>query len=176
MASTSTLGHVKHARYAAFVLAANAPDAVQLIDLGTTEPIEQLIGAWRRVITGRAEGRAVDGDSTHDAATNNVREIVRQAARHLGDTQPASPGLGRDEGDELRARLFDVLVPALNGCRRLLIAPDGDLARLPFEALPLGDDRYLLDEYTISYLGVGRDVLHLASTTARAAHAAAGRV
>jgi tetratricopeptide (TPR) repeat protein/CHAT domain-containing protein len=162
---------VKHARYAAFVLAANAPDAVQLIDLGTTEPIERLIGSWRRAITGRAQGPAVDGNWTQPAATNNVREIVRQATRHLGDTQPAAPGLGRDEGDQLRVLLFDALVPALHGCRRLLIAPDGDLALLPFEALPLGDDRYLLDEYTISYLGVGRDLLHLASTTAAAAHA-----
>jgi CHAT domain-containing protein len=41
----------------------------------------------------------------------------------------------------------------------LFIAPDGELTRLPFEVLPTKNDGYLIDEYYISYLGAGRDVL-----------------
>ena len=161
-------GDVTHARYAAFVLAAHPRDTVQLIDLGPTEPIERLIGVWRRAVTGHAERRRSDNGAAGDAATNDVREIVRLATRDLDPPPAHSPGMAREEGDQLRALLFDPLLPALDGCRRLLVAPDGDLALIPFEALPLGDSRYLIDEYTISYLGAGRDLLRLASPSARA--------
>jgi CHAT domain-containing protein len=59
----------------------------------------------------------------------------------------------------LRAAIFDKLLPALGHRTRLLLAPDGDLARLPFEVLPTGDGRRLIDDYQISYLSVGRDAL-----------------
>jgi hypothetical protein len=55
--------------------------------------------------------------------------------------------------------LFDRLAPALGSRARLLIAPDGDLTRLPFEVLPSADGRRLIDVYQISYLSCGRDVL-----------------
>ncbi len=62
-------------------------------------------------------------------------------------------------GSDLRAALFDRLAPALGSRTRLLIAPDGDLSRLPFEVLPTADGRRLIDDYQISYLSCGRDVL-----------------
>jgi CHAT domain-containing protein len=41
----------------------------------------------------------------------------------------------------------------------VLLAPDGDLARLPFEVLPTDDGQLLIDQYAISYVNCGRDVL-----------------
>jgi len=52
----------------------------------------------------------------------------------------------------------------MTGYTRLFLAPDGDLARLPFEVLPTDDGRYLIDNYQISYLSVSRDVLHFGTT------------
>ncbi|MGZ7133077.1 MAG: CHAT domain-containing protein, partial [Halobacteriota archaeon] len=51
------------------------------------------------------------------------------------------------------------------GDTRVIIAPDGELTRLPFEALPTDDGRRLIDAYRISYLSVGRDVLRFAYNT-----------
>jgi CHAT domain-containing protein len=68
-------------------------------------------------------------------------------------------------GSDLRTALFDLLVPALGDRTRLLIAPDGDLARLPFEVLPTADGRHLIDDYQISYLSCGRDMLRLGAET-----------
>jgi CHAT domain-containing protein/tetratricopeptide (TPR) repeat protein len=59
----------------------------------------------------------------------------------------------------LREAAFDPLVPHLGGRTRLLIAPDGQLARLPFEVLRLDGSRRLIDDYAISYVAVGRDLL-----------------
>jgi hypothetical protein len=71
----------------------------------------------------------------------------------------ASPAAEGDSRLALRAALFDRLAPALGSRRRLLIAPDSDLTRLPFEVLPTADGRRLIDDYQISYLSCGRDVL-----------------
>jgi hypothetical protein len=53
----------------------------------------------------------------------------------------------------------------------LLIAADGDLTRLPFESLPTGNGRCLIDDYQISYLSCGRDVLRFdTGVTGRPGH------
>lgn len=135
------------ARYLAFVLPAGKPDHVQMIDLGEAEPIDRMIRDFRAGITGETETRA---------------------GRDLG-AAPVEPAHVADssQGLVLRAAAFDNLVPALAGCKRLLLAPDGDLSRLPFEVLPTADGHRLIDEYTISYLSCGRDVLRFAAASAR---------
>jgi hypothetical protein len=129
----------KPARYVAFVLAGGAPDGVKMIDLGEAEPIDRLVAGFRAGIIAEAE---TDDD--------------RDMAKRREEAPPTAEG---DAGSVLRATLFDRLVPALGSRRGLLIAPDGDLTRLPFEVLPTAGGRHLIDDYQISYLSCGRDVL-----------------
>ena len=68
-------------------------------------------------------------------------------------------------GAALRAAVFDSVVPHLGGATRLFIAPDGELTRVPFEALSDGDGRNLIDKYHISYLTTGRDLLRFRHRT-----------
>ncbi|WP_327072186.1 CHAT domain-containing protein [Kitasatospora purpeofusca] len=68
----------------------------------------------------------------------------------------------------LREAVVDPLLPRLTGVRAVLIAPDGELNRLPFEAVPLGGDRLVMDEYAVSYLPTARDVLRLGAPLAPA--------
>ena len=70
-----------------------------------------------------------------------------------------------DAGLALRAALFDRLVPELGSRTRLLLAPDGDLARLPFEVLRTSDSRRLIDAYQISYVSCGHDVLRFGAAS-----------
>jgi CHAT domain-containing protein len=77
-------------------------------------------------------------------------------------------GQGADApGRRLRAAVFDPLANTLGTRRRLLLAPDGDLTRLPFEVLPLVDGRPFIDSYRLSYLTVGRDVLRFQARPGR---------
>jgi CHAT domain-containing protein/tetratricopeptide (TPR) repeat protein len=127
------------ARYLAFVLHAGEPDNAHMIDLGEAEPIDQMVAAFRAAITGEKE--------------NSYN-------RDLGAAPSGSSG-GESVtiGTALRAAVFDLLGPAIGDCKRLLLAPDGDLTRLPFEVLPAGDGGSLIDDYYISYLSAGRDLL-----------------
>nr|WP_243147306.1 CHAT domain-containing protein [Scytonema sp. UIC 10036] len=68
-------------------------------------------------------------------------------------------------GYRLRKILFDPLLIAIGDRKRLLLAPDGELNKLPFEVLPLDENRRLIDEYHISYLSTGRDVLYFQGVT-----------
>jgi hypothetical protein len=126
----------KPPRYVAFVLRAGAPDDVNMIDLGEGEAIDEMIGAFRRAITGEAEG--------HGGQDFHGRPVPLPKSR---------------QGVALCATVFDPLLDALGNRKRLLVAPDGDLTRLPFEVLPTSSGSRLIDEYRITYLGTGRDVL-----------------
>jgi CHAT domain-containing protein/tetratricopeptide (TPR) repeat protein len=129
----------KAARYLAFVLAAGEPDDVKMIDLGEAEPIDRMIANFRASLTGESD-------------RHSGRDVIKCGVKAV----PVSPS---DTALSLRAAVFDKLAVPLADRKRLFLAPDGDLTRLPFEVLPTNDGRLLLDDYCISYLGCGRDVL-----------------
>jgi CHAT domain len=131
----------KSARYVAFVLAGAGSDDVRMLDLGAAEPIDRLIAHFRAGII--ADGKRADG-----------RDMAKQR-----EESPLTAE--NDAALALRAALFDPIALVLGDLTRLLIAPDGDLARLPFEVLPTADGHRLIDAYQISYLSCGRDVLRL---------------
>jgi CHAT domain-containing protein/tetratricopeptide (TPR) repeat protein len=132
--------------YLAFVMPAGEPDRVQMFDLNKAGPIDRLVAAFRTDVTGEAERR----------------NLSRGPARPTADAD-ATPG------ECLRAAVFDPLTEALGACRRLLLSPDGDLTRLPFEALPLPGGGQLIDAYRISYVSTGRDVLRFGAVSGRRA-------
>ena len=53
------------------------------------------------------------------------------------------------------------LLPLLGDKKRLLISPDGNLNLIPFDALVDGHGNYLVEQFEISYLTSGRDLLRL---------------
>jgi CHAT domain-containing protein/Tfp pilus assembly protein PilF/predicted negative regulator of RcsB-dependent stress response len=75
--------------------------------------------------------------------TELLRDLI--AKRRAEWNEPASG---------LRKLLFDPLENAgyLSGVRQLLIVPDSVLNYVPFAALPLGKQRFLGDEFTLTYL------------------------
>jgi CHAT domain-containing protein len=135
--------YAQSVHYLAFVTSGPS-DEPSLIDLGEAEPLDRLVNAFRAGVTGEAGLRGLS------------REPCQQDV-----------GADDDSGQRLRAAVFDPLAGALGAGRRLLLAPDGDLNQMPFEALPLGDGRHLLDPYRMSYVTVGRDVLRFRARSGR---------
>jgi CHAT domain-containing protein len=123
----------------AFVQFPGESDNVQLFDLGEAEPIDRFIAEFRAGIIGESEQDA-------------NRDMVR--AKTLG-----VPMAEDRAGRALRAAVFDPFAGALAGRKGIFLGPDGDLSLLPFEVLPTDDGRRLIDDYCISYLACGRDVL-----------------
>jgi CHAT domain-containing protein len=63
---------------------------------------------------------------------------------------------------QLDAQLLAPIRAQLSGIAHLILAPDGKLNLVPFEALIDPQGRYALDSYLVSYVSSGRDLLRLA--------------
>lgn len=60
-------------------------------------------------------------------------------------------------GKEIYIKLFKPLEPAIRGRKNLIIVPDGELAKIPFESLVTGESdsgepEYLLERYRLKYI------------------------
>jgi CHAT domain-containing protein len=128
------------ARYLAFVTTDKEP--LQIFDLGEAAPLNRMIEEFRFAVTGdptEREKRGLFYDQSPE--TDQLPDVA--------------------VGQQLRSALFNPLMPAIGDNHRLFLAPDGNLSRLPFEILPLNEDRRLIDDYQISYLNVGRELLRM---------------
>ncbi len=116
-------------RYLAFILPAQAPKQLKMIDLGEADPIDQRVREFRESVE-NGRGLAFDKIFSEDNISPKI---------------------------ELRSLIFDKLKPYLS--KDLIICPDGELNCLPFEVLPTDEGGYLMDEYRFNFLNVGRDIL-----------------
>ncbi len=140
--ATSKESQWQRARYLAFILPAGQPDQVQMIDLGEAEPIDQLIQDFRHY-------------------ASNGYWAVHSLDMGGDDDEPEDLRQPPAEVIKLREAIVEPLCPYLQKHQHLFIAPDGNLNLLPFQILPTDEtgEQLLIDEYRISYLSVGRDIL-----------------
>ena len=134
----------KSSRYLAFTVSSSKPKGMSMIDLGEAETIDRLIAQLRTYIT--------HSDTENSRGLGLLPVDTRQSEFQA-------------MGIELRKAIFDPILRSLENCKYLMLAPDGDLSRLPFEVLPTGQGRYLIDDYQISYLSTGRDLLRFGAET-----------
>lgn len=124
-------------RYGAFIMEACKPDAVRFIDLGQAEAIDSAVTAFRQSLS-RPPGW--------------LTNIIERAGVRLH----------RRRGEALRAVILDPLGVRADGNGRLFIAPEGTLTWIPFEALPT-ERGFLVEQFAITYLSVGRDLIRFES-------------
>ena len=128
--------------YLAFILPAANAIRLAMVDLGRAEEVDRRLDDVRKGI--------------HSA----------RAARDLPSAEPPAD-FDHEAAAQLRALVFDPLVSHLGTCRDLILAPDGNLTRLPFEILPTADGKRLIDSWHFSYVSVGRDLLRLTRSASR---------
>ncbi len=126
-------------RYFAFVLPSADLGRLTLTDLGPAAAIDAAVAEFRASVAGA--GRARD---------------LRP------DPDPAPAGSPDGPARTLRELLFDPLAAHLPPDGHVAVAPDGAVVRVPLEALPTGENTYLTDRYSFSYVGTSRDLLRLA--------------
>jgi CHAT domain-containing protein/Tfp pilus assembly protein PilF len=83
---------------------------------------------------------------------------IDRAALRLHDALASRSVTYQTAARELHTRAFRPLVPLLGKVRRLFIAPDSQLALVPFAALHNGR-QFLVDSFDITYLTSGKDLL-----------------
>ncbi len=136
MAAQWTVSH-----HFAFVLTSKAAPAL-MVDLGDADAIDREVRRFRESF--RLDRSAV-ADETHGTVADRDRIFATRS-------------------HALYKRLFAPLRRALGGIRTVYLAPDGELNRVPFEALVDGRNRYLIESYRFAYLTSGRELLEPAGT------------
>lgn len=137
--------------YLAFILSANQPEKIQMVNLGKAEPIDRLIRAFRNDISSSDERKITAvydsdfDDSETSEATKPDPKIDKFFETHV----------------VLRQKIFDPLQSHLE--KQLFISADGELNYLPFGLLPTNEGKYLMEQYDVSYLSVGRDLVRFFS-------------
>lgn len=117
--------------------------------------------AWLIPPADHSELRLIDlGEATAiDAAIRTAREVLQGAPQRI-------PEIGERESEaELRAALSTVadrvlqpLLPHIQSYPRWILSPDGALWLLPWSALPLDTDAYVVERHTLTYAVSGRDL------------------
>lgn len=118
--------------YLALVLPGRDEPA-RIIDLGAAREIDRLVLEWRE-------------------------ELVKGIAADV-------PGLGLEDGyrrtgTALREKIWDPVHAEVEGTSRIFLVPDSALHLVSFAALPIGDERYLVEEKAaIHYLSAERELV-----------------
>jgi len=133
-----TTNQYQNPRYLAFILPAQQPENVQMIDLGEADKIDDLIGKVRQ-------------------AVSPIHKENMGIATKTWQPEKAEP---HNHFFELTNTIFKPLQNYLQG-QQLFICPDGVLTLIPFEILSLDaeNNQLLIDQYQITYLTAGRDLL-----------------
>jgi CHAT domain-containing protein/Tfp pilus assembly protein PilF len=97
-------------------------------------------------------------DATTRALDLGPAEPINSAASHLRDALANRDVAFQDPAQALYQLAFQPLLPLLGKTHRLFLAPDGQLALVPFAALHDGH-QFLVETYDFTYLTSGKDLL-----------------
>lgn len=121
-------------RYAAWLVPQSRQVPVRVVDLGPAQQIDAAVMAFQKTM--QAAGSQILDVGEAEAETEARRKL-----------------------EAISTLILRPLEKHFAGHKRLLISPDASLWLAPWEALPLADGRYALEEYPITYLVSGRDLV-----------------
>lgn len=101
-------------------------------------------------------------------ATSNVNQHIHAYLNEMAKAKllqelPNNSVL-REEAKTLYRLLLKPIEPYLRGKEKLFISPDGLLNLIPFEVLITPEDKTLMEDYIITYIAAGRDVVRFTDT------------
>ncbi|MEQ9409548.1 MAG: CHAT domain-containing tetratricopeptide repeat protein [Fuerstiella sp.] len=121
-------------RYVAWVITAAGDRPVTVVDLGSADEIDSMITALRTAILNSSNVIRESGEL-------NAVEQYRKAARPFFE------------------QVFLPLAQAVNdigNVRKLYVSPDGGLWMVPWPALPVAEDRFLIEDFEVQLVNSGR--------------------
>lgn len=121
-------------RYAAWVIPPLGAGVVKYIDLGPAEPIDAAVTAVRKKLTGSLQEINESGEPE---AEQELLKTMQPLARLI----------------------LHPLLPLLGDTQNIYLSPDSGLWVVPWNALPLADGKYAVEQFDIRYVISGRDLI-----------------
>ncbi len=123
-----------HQKYYAFVLLPGKTGDVKVVDLGLAENINKLVASY----------------------------LMEMRSPLIFGELPRKKIL-REDAMALYSMLIEPLKGMLKGRKHLYISPDSNLNLVPFEVFTSPDGKYLIEDFQVSYITAGRDIMRFAS-------------
>jgi CHAT domain-containing protein len=146
--------------YVAWLVPADGQGQISIVDLGDADKIDIAVRAALREFQSHESTTEIElADATENrsaaphgpTATQNTSRGLDLGSAHAA----ASTGAMRT----LAKLVFNPLQSHLGKTDHLIISPDSDLWLVPWAALPLGDGKYAIEKYKISYVISGRELV-----------------
>lgn len=122
------------ARYLGLVLSHSC--GLSLLDLGPADQIDSLVYHTQRMISQAGAAILSSGGNHHE-------RLLRRELKILYD------------------RIFAPMIAVCDSISQIYVSPDGALNLLPLQVLPMIDESYVIEKYSITYLSSGRDILDM---------------
>ncbi|GGA16280.1 CHAT domain-containing tetratricopeptide repeat protein [Okeania sp. KiyG1] len=126
--------------YAAYIL--HSTGAPQWVDLGAAEPVHKAITEFREIFT-----------SLDKKKLQRLRLDQELMEKAIAKTKQTARTLDKLVMEPIRQKL--------GNAKHILLSPDSQLNLIPFAALVDENNQYLVENYTITYLTSGRDLIRL---------------
>lgn len=135
--------NVEHSMYVAWIVPPPGVGSVQVVAMGQAVAVEAAVAGYRDALRGAL------GEHGMIAAGGELEaeKSLRKASRPLVE-EVLSPILAGIEASG-----------CMTSVEELIISPDGELWLVPWAALPLGEKRYVVEQYAISTVTSARDLV-----------------
>ncbi|MDY6783290.1 MAG: CHAT domain-containing tetratricopeptide repeat protein [Cyanobacteriota bacterium] len=136
------------------------PDDTALVEIARYYPFDAKAGTYGKpryaayILKSSGETQAVDLGETEP-----IDRAVVQFRRGL--TRRSRRSRARNAGRALDTLLMQPIRAQLGNTQNILLSPDSQLNLIPFAALVDENEQYLVENYRITYLTTGRDLLRL---------------
>jgi len=134
------------------------------MELGEASQIEKLITQFKKqALSGQRDAHVLALNS-YDANTKvRAKDSVPSYSKNLYDNDSLE-AIPAEEDIEitkmlLHATIFMPILSYIEQSKRLIIAPDGMLSLFPFEIMEDTSNHFLVEDYDISYVQSGKDLL-----------------
>lgn len=145
-------------KYIVFVLTKEDPGSIRMIELSDASVIDEEITNFHKAIK---EESAAEQKALKNSFAKEAKDVYREKVRNT---------------QNICRNLYNLLfLPVIkqmgdmnkNNNNHLIVAPDGEICRVPFEAFISTEGNFLIEEYLISYLTVGREIVNFTAEPAK---------
>jgi CHAT domain-containing protein len=135
--------NIEHSMYAAWIVPPPGEGSIQVVDLGQALAVEAAVVRYRDALRGALGEHGTIAMGGELKAEQSLRKAARPLAQEV--LSPILAGI-KASG----------CMPAVE---EMIISPDGELWLVPWAALPLDEERFLVEQYAISTVTSARDLL-----------------
>lgn len=126
-------------KYVAWIIPPAGLGNVQIVDLGNADAIEPLVGEFLKQVEAEGKARSSLG-GFDDIDETKSRAKFEHASKKLSE------------------KLIAPLEPFLKNVKQLHLSPDGELWKIPWDALLTQDGKFLIESFRTTYTVSGREL------------------